>query len=108
MTRRWTTFFAAAVLAASLACSGSTETEKERRSSEFEALLEQAEQEDADAQYQLGFMYATGDGVPQDDAKAVRWYRLAADQGRSDAQYNLGYMYSNGEGVPQDDVEAVR
>ena len=40
-----------------------------------------AEQGDALAQFNLGRMYATGEGVPQDDAAAVRWYRLAADQG---------------------------
>ena len=31
----------------------------------------------------------TNVGVPQDDAEAVRWYRLAADQGQALAQYNL-------------------
>jgi len=30
------------------------------------------------AQSNLGFMYATGVGVPQNDAEAVRWYRLAS------------------------------
>ena len=53
-------------------------------------------------------MYANGEGVPEDDAEAVRWYRLAADQGHADAQYNLGWMYANGEGVVEDDAEAVR
>ena len=48
------------------------------------------------------------EGVPQDDAEAVRWYRLAADQGRASAQNNLGGMYSNGRGVPQDAAEAAR
>ena len=57
---------------------------------------------------QPGWMYATGRGVPQDDAEAVRWYRLAAEQGDAYAQYNLGLMYRKGEGVPQDDAEAVR
>ena len=38
--------------------------------------------------------------------KAVRWYRLAADQGFADAQYNLGNMYANGQSVPQGYVEA--
>ena len=28
--------------------------------------------------------------MPQDDAEAVKWFRLAADQGRADAQFNLG------------------
>jgi TPR repeat protein len=35
----------------------------------------------ASAQYFLGTMYATGRGVPEDDVKAVRLYRLAAEQG---------------------------
>ena len=41
-------------------------------------------------------------------AKAVEWYRIAAEQGYADAQYNLGIMYDNGRGVPQDYAEAVR
>ena len=46
-------------------------------------------------------MYATGQSVPQDDAEAVKWYRLAAEQGTADAQYNLGVRYAKGRGVPQ-------
>ena len=65
-----------------------------------------AEQGDADAQYNLGFMYATGDGVIKDAAEAVKWYRKAAEQGYADAQYNLGLMYANGDGVIKDLVEA--
>ena len=53
-------------------------------------------------------MYRTGWGVPQDYAEAVRWYRLAADQGYTAAQFNLGIMYDEGLVVPQDDAEAVR
>jgi hypothetical protein len=51
-------------------------------------------------------MYARGLGVPQDYAEAVRWYRLAADQGHASAQNNLGVMYATGEGVLQDYVQA--
>ena len=47
-------------------------------------------------------------GVPQDYEEAVKWYRLAAEQGYANAQYNLGLMYDNGEGVPQDYAEAVK
>ena len=50
-----------------------------------------------EAQYSLGVKYDTGEGVPQDDAEAVRWYRLAAEQGHASAQYNLGVQYDNGE-----------
>ena len=47
-----------------------------------------AEQGNADAQYNLGFMNSNGNGVPQDDVEAVKWYRLAADQGDADARGN--------------------
>ena len=53
-------------------------------------------------------MYSNGEGVPENDAEAVRWYRLAAEQGDATAQNNLGFMYARGEGVPEDDVEAVK
>ena len=45
-------------------------------------------------------MYYQGQGVPQDYAEAVSWYRLAAEQGNATAQSNLGAMYDNGRGVP--------
>ena len=69
-----------------------------------------AEQGDTEAQGRLGAIYAysQGVGVPQDDAEAVRWFRLAADQGQADAQFLLGAMYANGEGVPKDEAEAAR
>ena len=66
----------------------------------------QAEQGDAFAQYSLGVRYAFGQGVPQDDAEAVKWYRLSADQGNATAQNNLGVSYSNGQGVLKDSVLA--
>ena len=73
-----------------------------------ELTRQAAEQGDAEAQYNLGRMYANGEGVPQDDAEAARWYRLAADQGDASAQYALAGMYAYGRGVPQDEAEAVR
>jgi len=73
-----------------------------------EDVREPAEQGDAFFQFMLGFMYGNGQGVQQDYAEAVKWYRLAAEQGDADAQYNLGLMYRKGQGVPQDDAEAVK
>jgi hypothetical protein len=75
---------------------------------EIDALRVRAEAGDAYAQYDLGYMYYEGEGVPRDDAEAARWIRLAADQGHAAAQVNLGVMYADGRGVPQDDAEAVR
>ena len=40
--------------------------------------------------------------------EAVRYYRKAADAGNATAQVNLGACYSNGNGVAKDPVEAVR
>ena len=37
-----------------------------------------AEQGDARAQFDLGFIYANGDGVPKDDVQAYMWFNLAA------------------------------
>ena len=60
------------------------------------------------AQNNLGVVYANGRGVPQDYTEAVKWSRLAADQGHAHAQFNLGVAYKKGEGVAQDYVEAVK
>jgi len=65
-----------------------------------------AEQGDAEAQWFLGSMYYQGEGVPQDDQEAVRWYRQAADQGDAYAQNTLGYMYHDGKGVQKDSIQA--
>ena len=65
-----------------------------------------AEQGYAFAQFNLGVLYDNGQGVPQDDAQAIIWYRKAAEQGLSQAQVNLAIMYEEGEGVDRDPVQA--
>ena len=59
---------------------------------DFEETKRDAERGLAFAQVNLGLMYDTGYGVPENKAEAVRWYRLAAEQGNAVAQYNLGVM----------------
>jgi len=44
---------------------------------------------DARAMWALGIMYGFGQGVKEDDAESVRWYRKAAKQGQMLAQYNI-------------------
>ena len=62
-----------------------------------------AEQGDVSAQYNLGLMYHSGEGVPKDYKTAHKWFSFAAaEQGDAVAQYNLGQMYRNGQGVPRD------
>ena len=75
---------------------------------DFDETMAEANQGAAYAQSNLGVMYATGEGVPENDAEAVKWYRKAADQGYAIAQFNLALMYDNGEGVPENDAEAVK
>jgi len=72
------------------------------------ALRQSAASGDPDAQNNLGYMYASGQGVPKGYVDAVRWYRKAADQDYPDAQNNLGVIYNNGEGVARDYAEAIR
>ncbi|EKU54927.1 Sel1 repeat protein [Acinetobacter sp. WC-323] len=69
-------------------------------------LTQNAEQGDSEAQYSLATMYADGDGVEQDNAKAVHWYLMAADQGNVNAQNNLAWMYENGKGIAQNHKKA--
>ena len=38
-------------------------------------------------------MYSQGLGVDQDKGEAVKWYKLAAEQGYTKAQSNLGAIY---------------
>ena len=73
----------------------------------FEETKRLAESGDEVAQYNLGVMYHTEQGVPQDYAEAVAWYQKSAEQGHADAQLHLGFMYANGQGVPENDAEAA-
>jgi TPR repeat protein len=58
------------------------------------------------AQVSLGDLYANGQGVVQDNAEAVKWWKLASAQGSAIAQSNLGNMYASGRGIVQDYVRA--
>ena len=67
-----------------------------------------ADRGESDVQFNMGVMYYSGRGVPQDYAEAEKWWRLAAEQGDAPAQYNLALMYEDGQGVPQDYAEAIK
>jgi len=71
------------------------------------SIRKAADQGLAQAQYDLGRMYATGQGVEQDLVQAAVWYRKAAEQRLAVAQFSLGYVYLKGRGVEQDPEQAV-
>jgi uncharacterized protein len=65
-----------------------------------------ARTENVITQTNLGYMYETGVGTPQNYQLAATWYHRAAQQGFARAQYFLGMLYDKGKGVPLDYVEA--
>ena len=76
------------------------------QSQSIKKLLQDAENGDAEAQWRLGEAYREGKEVKQDFVEAVKWYRLAAEQGYDRVQAILGRFYVFGP--ERDDVEAVK
>jgi len=74
---------------------------------EVSQLQTNAQAGDSAAQLKLGKAYEDGNGIPQSDNQAVKWYRAAAEQGNAAAQNDLGRMFRLGRGVEQDKAEAV-
>ncbi|MBR0222370.1 MAG: ankyrin repeat domain-containing protein [Synergistaceae bacterium] len=64
-------------------------TEHAIRDAMLPTFKKSAEQGDAEAQYNLGMMYANGNGVAEDQWEAVVWLRKAAKQGHKAARNEL-------------------
>jgi TPR repeat protein len=67
---------------------------------DFDSAMRLAAQGNVDAQFIVGKMYMTGQGVEADSEQAMKWFRAAASQGNVDAQFFLGATYL----MPQKDV----
>jgi len=67
-----------------------------------------ADKGQAEAEYDLGLLYAKGLGVKRDLQVAQQWYEAAALQGNAQAEYSLGQMYAQGWGIPANDASALR
>lgn len=78
----------------------------------FGKLRKAAEQGDAQAQYDLAYLYYKSgidpevEGVGRSDRQAARWYRAAAMQGHPRAQYNMAVLHLQGHGVERDAITA--
>ena len=75
---------------------------------DIDQLRQAARQGAANAQFKLGTLYESGEGVAESAAEAVKWYRKAASLGHAEARYHLARLYATGKGVQESDAEAMR
>lgn len=66
-----------------------------------------AAQGDVDAQYNLAWLYANGNGMTVDVGKALYWWEKAAETGHADAEFAMGLAYTTGEGIKRDMQAAI-
>lgn len=68
----------------------------------FQTQLEQAQNGNVKAMYEVGRMYERGRGTPKNFEEAVSWYNNASEAGNNTAKSRLGKMYLEGRGVKKD------
>jgi TPR repeat protein len=66
-----------------------------------------AQQGNPEAQYAIGTMYANGDGLPQDVARAERLFRAAAAQGHEKAREQIEFLRAMRPSAPVQTASAV-
>lgn len=81
---------------------------KHNYSTAMELFQQAAAKGNAEAQYQIGFLYEYGQGVTRDLEKAMKWYRQAAENGYAEAQAEIGITYAQGRDAKQDYAEALQ
>ena len=74
--------------------------------SDLRQLVEDAENGNARAQYELGIRYRDGTHIEKNYALALKWLTKAAMQGQVDAQLGVAVSYNNGEGTLPDRIKA--
>ena len=81
---------------------------RKKKVTDAATLFQQAgEKGNRRAQYQLGLLYARGDGVQKNLVRARELLHKAAMQGHPKAQFYLGQMYAFGDGGEKDNVKAT-
>lgn len=68
-------------------------------------LRSYAEDGDAEAQYNIGWMYLNGYGLAINDSLALEWWQRASDQGYVDATFSMAMLYSLGDGEVKKDMD---
>ena len=73
----------------------------------IDVLKQQAQLNNADAQYQLGLAYETGEGVASDLSLAAYWYKQASENHHVAASFNFAQALEQGRGVQTNRAKAV-
>jgi TPR repeat protein len=60
---------------------------------------------DAEAQFNLGWMYSNGYGLAINNSLALEWWRRASEQNLNDASFAIAMLYNHGEGEVERDSE---
>lgn len=74
----------------------------------YSLLRQEADRGNSDAEVNLGYLYARGQGVAADQAEAFHLYDLSAQQGNGEGMNALGYKYEFGTGIKRDIHQAIR
>lgn len=76
-----------------------------------ETLTRLANEGNARAQFRLGDLYYHGNGVAEDEAMAIYWWKKSAASGNAEAMYQIAHAYLFGitaaKSVPDPDREAA-
>ena len=101
-------FFLAAIPASADTAAGVAAFKNKDYHRAYQEWKAAAEAGQAEAEFDLGLLYAQGLGVRRDLSEAMRLYRSAAEKGNAQAQFALGQIYLRGWGTPRDEVDAIR
>lgn len=70
-------------------------------------LLRKANNNDAEAQYQLALRYQSGDGTPQNLSEAFYWFQQSSKRRQPQAMHQLAKMYLQGQGTEINTAEGI-
>ena len=70
--------------------------------------LKEASTNSDKAQFNLGFIYARGEGIAPHDEQAVYWWNQAEKNGNEQASFMLGLFYNLGRGARRNEQEAIK
>lgn len=100
---------AAALLSAPVSADDIDDAMQSMRAGDFAKayciLKPYAENGDAEAQYNIGWMYLNGYGLAMNDSLALEWWQRAAAQGHTDAIFSIAMLYTLGEGQVKKDMD---